>query len=110
MLTPYRKPGPAKAGQFGKSGKMIIKAYSVPKELRNKFLVRFFESLPANLEEDECWLWQGRVHNGYASMSCPNNNSSWAHRVSYALFNGDIKAQMHIDHKCRNPTCVNPRH
>ena len=57
-----------------------------------------------------CWNWKGRIHNNYGCCPFPGGSTQWAHRVSYALFNGNIKPQMHIDHTCRNPRCVNPAH
>ena len=34
----------------------------------------------------------------------------WAHRVSYKIFVGEIPKGKELDHLCRNPACVNPRH
>lgn len=107
MLKPSPKVHPPRAGYFGKCGKMIIKPYTIPEEDRYKIFCKFREHVV--MQEDGCWEWTGRIHNGYGV--CPTNSSSrWAHRVSYALFNGDIKEGMHIDHKCRNRKCVNPDH
>ncbi len=107
-LTPSPKPSQPKAGRFGKCGKMIIKPYSIPDADREKLLKTFFRFVTPSI--CGCWEWQGRIHNGYPSCPTPSGNTKWAHRVSYALFNGPIKEGMHIDHNCRNRTCVNPAH
>ena len=109
MLTPSPKPIQGqKSGKFGKSGKMVIKPYSIPESERAKHLKVFFRFVTPSI--CGCWFWQGRIHNGYGCCATPGGNTKWAHRVSYALFNGAIKEGMHIDHDCRNPTCVNPAH
>lgn len=109
MLTAQVKPdGIIKAGKFGRSGKMIIKAYSVPPEFIETYKKAFFKNV--NISICGCWEWKGRIHNGYGCFTVPCGNTKWAHRVSYAIFNGPIQKQMHIDHKCRNRICVNPSH
>ena len=97
-----------KAGKFGKSGKMVIKPYAIPEESRKAHLKIFFKFVRITI--CGCWEWQGRIHNGYPCCPTPGGSTKWAHRVSYALFNGPIEEQMHIDHKCRNRICVNPAH
>jgi len=58
----------------------------------------------------ECFLWTGTVNNyGYASVTF-NKKSSFAHRVIYELFVGQIDESLELDHLCRNPRCVNPDH
>jgi hypothetical protein len=107
-LTAPKKPHTSIAsGKFGASGKMVIKPFSIPAENRDRVVREFYKHIKIDLLG--CWLWQGRTHNGYASMSYMGS-TRWAHRVSYALFNGPIAAQMHIDHNCRCRTCVNPAH
>lgn len=55
---------------------------------------------------DSCWLWTGHLErNGY-----PTLGSTWAHRLSYELHVGHIPAGYQIDHLCRVPACVNPKH
>jgi len=110
MLTIQARPDNIiKAGNFGKCGKMIIKPFSIPDHLKKKYEKYFFRFVQPALP-GICWEWKGRIHNNYASMASPEGSSKWAHRVSYALFNGPIQAQMHIDHRCRNGACVNPAH
>lgn len=109
MITPIKIPKPGiYAGKFGQSGKMIIKPFSVTEEERDKVMEIFFRFVTISI--CGCWEWQGRTHNGYPCCPFPGGKTKWAHRVSYALFNGPIKAQMHIDHGCRNRICVNPGH
>ena len=57
-----------------------------------------------------CWIWAGhRNRKGYGQFWM-QGRAHWAHRVSYAAFNGPIEAGQHIDHKCRNTSCCNPDH
>jgi hypothetical protein len=59
---------------------------------------------------DECWQWYaGHDKNGYGQFWY-NGRSHWAHRISYAIFNGGIPDGLTIDHKCFNTLCVNPKH
>ena len=110
-LTCPQQPKPGIfAGKFGYSGKMVIKPYSIPESERDKFLKLFFVNIKISI--CGCWEWQGRIHNGYGCCSTPSYDGStrWAHRISYALFNGPIAEGMHIDHNCRNRICVYPGH
>jgi hypothetical protein len=57
-----------------------------------------------------CWLWTGCVTQaGYGQFHW-NGRVSTAHRFAYEYFVGPIPDGLHIDHLCRNPFCVNPRH
>ena len=107
MLSYSPKKHEPRAGYFGKCGKMYIKPYSISAEERPIILKKFLRF--ASISICGCWEWKGRIHNGYGVCST-NSSSRWAHRVSYALFNGPIAEQMHVDHNCRNRTCVNPAH
>jgi len=99
----------ARPAKFGQSGKMIIKAFAIPEGLCDAYLKSLLKYVDP-VDNDDCWEWQGRIHNGYAIVNVPGGNSKWAHRVSYALFNGPIAENMHIDHECRNRQCTNPAH
>jgi hypothetical protein len=59
-----------------------------------------------------CWLWLGALCNpryGYGSFFL-NGRHETAHRASWLIFCGSIPQGMEIDHRCRNPYCVNPEH
>lgn len=62
-----------------------------------------------------CWLWTGRVHEEYGSISGAlpgeaKSRSRQAHRLSYELVVGPIPEGLLLDHRCRNTLCVNPTH
>lgn len=63
------------------------------------------------VDENGCWLWTGRVwgNSGYGSFK-RNGRIVSAHRAFYELHVGPIPPGMEIDHLCRVPLCVNPRH
>lgn len=56
-----------------------------------------------------CWVWTGARSEGYGRFS-HNGVVQPAHRVTYLTLVGPIAAGLHIDHLCRNRSCVNPEH
>jgi len=57
-----------------------------------------------------CWLWTAaKSDKGYGQFKL-NGKASPAHRISYTHFVGTIPDGLHIDHLCRNRSCVNPDH
>ena len=57
-----------------------------------------------------CWLWLGaRDSSGYGQLWV-NGRVVGAHRFAYETFIGPIAAGLHLDHGCRNHSCVNPGH
>lgn len=57
-----------------------------------------------------CWIWQGSKNNkgyGLFSVACKR---TLAHRYAFTLIVGEIPPSKHLDHLCRQPLCVNPRH
>lgn len=57
-----------------------------------------------------CHVWQGyRDRDGYGQVKVDGVKIN-AHRVSYALHNGELIPGFHIDHLCRNRSCINPNH
>lgn len=63
------------------------------------------------ITEAGCWLWQKYVKpNGYGGIGVPGQGMRYAHRVAYQEWKGEIPEGMHLDHLCRNRSCVNPDH
>lgn len=61
--------------------------------------------------ETGCWEWQKSKLRGYGLLSL-NGKDNWAHRAYWIAANGPVPDGRHvvIDHLCRNPGCVNPKH
>lgn len=58
-----------------------------------------------------CWLWKGAIHaNGKYGVFGYKGKTYLAHRFSFLIFNGEIKQNENVYHKCDNPFCVNPDH
>lgn len=74
-------------------------------ELRHVLLSR---SCPEALTG--CWLWLGAKTKGYGDVRAPEFGMRKAHRLSYIAFRGPVDDRLVIDHKCSNPSCVNPDH
>ena len=55
----------------------------------------------------DCWNWKACLINGYGIFKLDRKNVS-AHRLAYFLINKKIGDP--LDHLCRNPRCVNPKH
>lgn len=63
--------------------------------------------------ETGCWDWTGyKTDKGYGRVMLKRLHPKRlaAHRVSYELWRGKIPDGLHIDHLCRNPSCINPDH
>lgn len=57
---------------------------------------------------EECWIWNGtRDNHGYGKLWW-NGAVVKAHRVSWSMHNGPT--DLHVLHRCDNPSCVNPSH
>lgn len=59
-----------------------------------------------------CWLWEkqaSKTHD-YGAFSLPGVGSVRAHRLAFALVNGDVPDGIVVRHRCDNPACVNPDH
>lgn len=74
-------------------------------------LDRFVEKIAPESAE-ACWPWLGAVFSGtgYGAFNLTGSAMTTAHRAAYELLVGVIPDGMHLDHLCRNRTCVNPAH
>ncbi|WP_193510444.1 HNH endonuclease [Cryobacterium sp. BB736] len=60
--------------------------------------------------EGDCIIWTGRTNNmGYGIVS-QNNKSFPAHRWFFERFVSPVPKHLFLDHLCRTPLCVNPKH
>ena len=58
----------------------------------------------------ECWLWEGKPSShGYGTITI-KGRSTYAHVVSFVIFNSSIRENLVVDHICRIKNCVNPHH
>lgn len=62
------------------------------------------------VKNGDCWEWVAwKSRKGYSQIKI-SNRRTFAHRVSYELFVGEIPEGLVIDHLCRNRACINPEH
>jgi hypothetical protein len=72
-------------------------------------VARFFSKVKV-ADEYSCWNFTGKkTSKGYGQLSMINE-TWYAHRFSYLLFNGKLEPDLMVRHKCDNPICVNPYH
>lgn len=72
-------------------------------------LRRFFSKVEIERASD-CWNWLGtKPNHGYGQVRLRGKMYP-AHALSYLAFSGPIPSGCHIDHLCRNHSCVNPAH
>lgn len=58
-----------------------------------------------------CWNWTlFKSPAGYGQFTVARTKVFPAHRFSHELFIGPVLVSLHVDHLCRNPSCVNPAH
>lgn len=63
-----------------------------------------------HVTDSGCWYWcLSKNDAGYGYLRV-GDKIRHAHRVAYEVYRGSIPEGLHIDHLCRNPSCVNPDH
>lgn len=69
------------------------------------------ETLMLRTQRDgECLLWQGaKNRRGYGSVSVQGRIKP-AHVAVFELAVGAVPMGLELDHLCRRPSCVNPKH
>jgi hypothetical protein len=73
-------------------------------------VVRFWAKVDLSRGDDGCWIWmRARTPDGYGRVGV-DHKIRFAHRVAYELEVGPIPDGLILDHLCRRPMCVNPRH
>ena len=58
----------------------------------------------------DCWEWQGFIHHSGYGVITFRGQKVIVHRFVYQADRGDIPKGMHIDHICRNRSCVRGSH
>ena len=91
------------------AGKCLRRADLAPSVIA-RFHLKYERSTP-----DRCWNWTGaKTSAGYGVVGiiCQHRYQVVrpAHRVAYALANGEAPAGLVVMHACDNPLCVNPAH
>jgi hypothetical protein len=79
-----------------------------PNVIRIRDWIRFWSKVE---KTNSCWLWRAEsVHKfGYGRFSLRGKHVE-AHRYAYENCIGPIPKGLQIDHLCRVPACVNPKH
>lgn len=91
--------------------------FFLEKEKLNKFLSSFDKNGPIPVGKEHlgnCWVWTGSMgpplpKGGYGRFWTGTKRIP-SHRISYLVFNGEIKEGFEIDHLCSNRACCNPKH
>jgi len=78
---------------------------SIPITLSLRDVERFLAKIP-DLDAAGCKPWMGRIKSdGYGAFDA-QGKSFCAHRVAWAVANGD-PGDLHVLHRCDNPPCCN---
>jgi len=73
-------------------------------------LVKLLDKLSMPEPNTGCTIWHGDSVKGGYGRTTIGTQKVLAHRLSYSLFVGEIPKGFTIDHKCKQPCCINPAH
>lgn len=71
-------------------------------------VVRFWKNV--NKNPDGCWEWLGVLDRHNYGQFSRDGLRRQAHIIAYELIIGEVPKGLELDHLCRNPKCVNPKH
>ena len=82
--------------------------------VQDAVFMRYFWSKVAHTQSrDDCWLWQGRISNGYGTVWYAAARAQLkAHQIGF-LADGRmrrLKPHLLVRHLCHNKRCCNPSH
>jgi hypothetical protein len=73
-------------------------------------IARFWSKVDRSGGPDACWPWQAAINNkGYGRFRFPDREVL-AHRLAWAIVNGEIPGGLNALHSCDNSRCCNPGH
>ncbi len=75
-----------------------------------KSLIERFNEKYIPVTESGCWIWMANTCKAGYGKIYTKGKDELAHRVSYAISNGEIPKGLHVLHRCDIPSCVNPAH
>lgn len=84
-----------------------------PKTIIKADIDKFWSLVDRSGSDDSCWEWLGHTNRlGYGRFSRATRfgKTRQAHRLAYEFSGNTISQGLVLDHLCRNPSCVNPRH
>ena len=58
----------------------------------------------------KCWKYTGHTDNRGRPQISMGGKVQWAYRVAEAIFTGEVRVGMEVDHTCGHPWCCNPAH
>lgn len=88
--------------------KILIRllSYGILHGISQRHMERFWIKVK---KTKSCWLWTACLVKGYGQFFFDGKRQG-AHRVAYKLIVGEIPVGKQIDHLCKTPSCVNPKH
>lgn len=68
------------------------------------------DELAQTQSADECWIWTGGCFASGHGRARVDGRQTTAHRAAWLQLVGPVPDDLHVDHLCCNPPCVNPAH